>query len=383
MNPSLDCAVAGQCGGCAWILKPYEQQLEEKRQGLAQRWLQAGLPQEALDSMELHSVGQGGLRDRTDLSMRRGPEGDVLGLWDKDRGQLVDVGACPQLSEPLRAWAVALRQDLPPISRASLRLRCSPQGERGLWVDASNEDIKALLDEGAWLRRQMAQAVVEMGQRRKVVVELEGSLKLRKPELRPWLTTWIQPEARGVPLYGPVGGFTQPGVESNRALVHRITALVAAIAAPRWLELGCGQGNFTLPLASMSDGVVGVEVDPLARQGLLRSAQEAGLEEKITLARANMHRADQAARDLLGESDAVLVDPPRSGLGAFVEVLLEADPASAPRDLIYVSCFADSLVEDLGRLCAAGGWRPLSLWGLDQFPQSPHAEWVVHLRRQA
>jgi 23S rRNA (uracil1939-C5)-methyltransferase len=374
----LWCEVAGRCGGCPWIGRPFAAQREEKVASLIGLWREARLGEEALGALSLRSVGEGGLRDRTDLSAREG----VLGLWDQAREALVPVGACPQLSPRLRAFAVSLAGDLPPVGRASLRLRVAPDGALGLWVDAANVDIKALLDEGAWLRRQRARAFVELGQRNKEVVEGEGgALRLGKPALRPWFLTWVGEERRPTPLYGPVGGFTQPGVEANRALVEEVMALAAPLGAARWLELGCGQGNFTLPLAAQAQEVRGVEVEPLAREGLARAAQEARLGERIRLAKANMHRADEAARALLEGVDAALVDPPRAGLGAFVEVLRGAAPGEGPRDLIYVSCYAESLVGDLAALCAGGLWRPVAARGVDQFPQSPHAEWIVHLRR--
>jgi 23S rRNA (uracil1939-C5)-methyltransferase len=280
------CAVAGICGGCPWIGRPYADQLGAKRAHLRALWREAGLPDPG--EVPIASAGEDGLRDRADLAFRRVDGVPVLGLWDLSGERLVDVGDCPAASPALRAFLATLRADPPPIDRASLRLRVSPGGRRGLWIDAANADIKALLDEGAWLRRRLADSVVEMGQRRKPLVD-EDRLRLSKDhELLPWFRTWIGDQP--VRLYGPVGGFTQAGHAVNRLLVSRAAALAAATGARRWLELGAGHGNFTLPLAAAGE-VVALEIDPLAREGLERAAEEAGLVERVQVLAGDVHRA--------------------------------------------------------------------------------------------
>jgi tRNA/tmRNA/rRNA uracil-C5-methylase (TrmA/RlmC/RlmD family) len=132
----------------------------------------------------------------------------------------------------------------------------------------------------------------------------------------------------------------------------------------RWLEYGAGNGNLTLPLAAVSEGVAALEVDPLAIAGLAQGAAAAGLTDKVRVLR----RAEPAP--------AALVDPPRAGLGPFLPELLRL----APEELLYVSCHGPALVGDLGPLWEAG-YRPRRLTGVDSFPQSPHAEWVLWLSR--
>jgi len=383
MEQGLACTVAGRCGGCPSISTPYAEQLTHKRDALVAAWREAGLPEAALEALTVHSAGAGGLRDRTDLTFQRVEGAPVLGLWALDRQELVPVGACPMASDALRAFMVDLAADPPPIDRASLRLRVAPDGRRGLWIDAANADIKVLLDEEAWLTRQLASAHVEMGQRRKTLFVAEDRLRLQKnPELHPWFQTWVD-GADGltpVPLFGTVGGFSQPGLATNRLLVERVLGRVRPLGAVRWLELGAGSGNFTLPLASVAAEVTAAETDPLARQGLERSAAEAGLSDRIDAISANMHRADGHLIGLVAAADAIFADPPRSGLRAFVDALAAVGSGEGPRDLVYVSCFADSLIADLARL-AELGWGAVSVEGIDQFPQTEHGEWLVHLQR--
>lgn len=365
---SLDCAHGQRCGGCPWIGRPLRAQQADK---LAQLLALAAGPlrgalEAAVSAGGLHSLGEGGLRDRADLRL----EGGRLGLWSLDGAELVDLSACPMMSPALAGWFEQVRADLPPVARAGLRLRVSPSGAQGLWLDLANLDTKALLDEGAWLRRAAERAVIELGQRRKRLT-LGEPLRLGNPELLPWFETWLSAE-RPTPLFGPVGGFSQPSLAGNRVLVGLIRDLAVAVGErlrarglpQRWLEYGAGNGNLTLPLAAVSEGVAALEVDPLAIAGLAQGAAAAGLTDKVRVLR----RAEPAP--------AALVDPPRAGLGPFLPELLRL----APEELLYVSCHGPALVGDLGPLWEAG-YRPRRLTGVDSFPQSPHAEWVLWLSR--
>lgn len=383
MFPALDCPQAGRCGGCPWIERPWADQRAAKLDALAAAWGEAGLP--GADGATLRDVGPGEVRDRADLSFRRGEAGAVLGLWDRERGGLVPVGACPMATPALRAMLVALADDPPPVDRASLRARVAPDGAWGLWVDAANEDIKALLDEQRWLLRWRERAFVELGQRRKPLGLTDAGLPrlIKHTELRPWFQTWLptpEGDLRPVPLYGTVGGFTQAGHAANRLLVERVSALIDASGARRWLELGAGQGNFTLPLAARAEAVTAVEMDRDACQGLERSAAEAGLDDRVDVVAANMHRHDGTLAALLEGIDAIFVDPPRSGLLATLDALAALPEDKRPAALLYVSCFLESLTHDLQALTQLG-WVIRHVEGVDQFPQSPHAEWIVLLGR--
>ncbi len=374
---SVHCGVAGRCGGCPWIGRPYDEQLEAKRAHLRGLWRDAGLPADVVADPPIASAGEAGLRDRMDVAWRRVDGLPVLGMWDVENATLVDVGPCPAASAPLRAFLQWLRADTPPIDRASLRLRVDPDGVRGLWIDAANVDVKALMDEGDWLRRLLAAGVVvEIGQRRKPLYAdaEDGRLRLSKDvALRPWFRTWIGD--RAVPLYGPVGGFSQPSLAANRLLVERVVALCVATGARRYLELGAGNGNLTLPLAGAGTEVTALELDGTARAGLERSAAEAGV--SVAVVAADVHRA-AGLGPLIDAADAVLADPPRSGLRGFVDALAAREVL--PPHLVYVACHADSLVADAARL-AALGYAPVVVEGVDQFPQSPHIEWLVRFDR--
>ena len=368
----LDCGLAGRCGGCPWAGRSLHDQRAERLGELGRLWRAVGLDLGVLERAVVHGVGLAGLRDRVDLGLVRGPEGAALGLRELGGRAVLDVQSCPMLSAELQSWVDDLRADLPPVSLASLRLRVGPQGQRGLWLDMANTEIKALLDEGAWLARRLAAgAVVELGQRHRAVVSAQGQVRLGEPQLHPWFQTWVGEDERPAPLYSAVASFSQPGFACNRALVRRVRAAVRAAAVPSWVEIGCGSGNLTLPLAAEVEQVLALDVDALALAGLARGLAASGLEDRVRVERASL--ASPHLPWLEGASGALL-DPPRSGLGPAVGALLQRRPQA----IVYVSCHGPSMVEDLGRL-AAGGYAVVSLEGVDQFPHTPHGEWVMRL----
>lgn len=354
----LNCSYASVCAGCDWLLKPHDSQTAAKVASLREVWKAGALPE-----IEFRSAGPGGTRDRVDLMYDRGS----LGLFNQFRTGLVDLQGCPQMSPALETWFQEFRAIKWPIARGSIRLRVSPAGARGVWLDFANVDVKTLLDERKTLDRLLAMgAVVEIGQRRKRLVDRDGRLRLDDPVLEPWFETYIG--SRAVSLYSTIGTFTQPGFRVNRMLVDEVMSFAGG--AERAAEFGSGIGNFTLPLAHVAKHVDAYEVDSLALEGLSRTLAEQNI-ANVTIHPGNFQGDKALALDFSG-ADLLLVDPPRSGLMKFIEPVV----AARPRALVYVSCFAESFAQDSARLTETG-YKLEKLTIVDQFPQSRHFETVA------
>jgi len=141
------------------------------------------------------------------------------------------------------------------------------------------------------------------------------------------------------------------------------------------LDLYCGVGLFTLPLARRFSRVVGVEGNRAAAAYARRNLSDAGLSHaRVEAAGVADWFARRAGREG-GGFDFVLLDPPRTG----------AEPATIagilalrPRRVSYVSCDPATLARDL-RALLEGGFRITSVRAFDMFPQTHHVETVVHL----
>lgn len=155
-------------------------------------------------------------------------------------------------------------------------------------------------------------------------------------------------------------------------LIETATANAAGAAA---LDLYCGVGLFTLPLAKKFERVVGVEASGKAIDFAAKSVENARA-ENVLLVREDVN--EWLSQNRSETIDFVLLDPPRAGTEKeIVESLLVINPS----EISYVSCEPSTLARDLRVLCD-GGYRIESIVALDLFPQTHHVETVVRLKRE-
>ncbi len=333
----------------------------------------------SLPKIHFKTIGESSQRDRVDLTIDNRSGEYRLGLFNQDYSEIVDLTNCPQLSKALQEWLHDFRHLKPEIMRGSVRLRVSPSGQRGVWLDLANVDVKKLLDDPIFLRALKAQAFVEIGQKRKALIEKDGQLKLGNPQPHPWFETyiWENEQLRAQPLLGCIGGFTQPGFAANRALVEVVLKILKTLKVKRAIEFGSGVGNFTLPLASFCETVDALELEPLACESLSQNLVNSGLQHKVTIHQGDFQKLSARQIYNFSEAQLVFVDPPRSGLKDFLSPLYTS-PIDKPNHFIYVSCFLESFLEDIQKLRSLG-YRCEEITLVDQFPQTPHIEIVALL----
>lgn len=171
--------------------------------------------------------------------------------------------------------------------------------------------------------------------------------------------------------------FIQVNAGLNVRMIARTLDLLDAQPDDRVLDLFCGLGNFTLPLARTVREVVGVEGDA----GLVARARDNALRNR--LGNARFHAAD-LAQDLRGQPwmregfQRLLLDPPRSG----ADVVLKQLPLQGLQRIVYVSCHPGSLARDAGYLVNERGWALRAAGVMDMFPQTAHVESIAMFERQ-
>ena len=164
--------------------------------------------------------------------------------------------------------------------------------------------------------------------------------------------------------------FIQVNAELNRALVGHVVALLELDGQSEVLDLYCGLGNFTLPLARRAAHVVGVEGEP----ELVARARDNAVLNGIT--NVEFHSANLAGADFGAATWAqrryshALLDPPRVGAREALPLLARI----GLKRLIYVSCHPGSLARDLGMLVHDFGFELLAAGVADMFPQTSHIE---------
>ncbi len=252
---------------------------------------------------------------------------------------------------------------------------------------------------GLELKRRVAQIEVAVAENVTALVlrvldePLEADLtKLREFESRHGVALYLQPAGLdsvrplsppAVPLnYGLPGlqagiefaptDFVQVNGELNRLMVARALELLEPRATDRALDLFCGLGNFSLPLAQNLAQVTAVEGDA----ALVRRAEANAARNGIGNVRfhvANLSVEELRAAWAAERYDLVLLDPPRAG----AREVLSLAASSRPRRIVYVSCHAGTFARDAGILAEQLGYRLVAAGIMDMFPHTSHVESIA------
>jgi 23S rRNA (uracil1939-C5)-methyltransferase len=174
----------------------------------------------------------------------------------------------------------------------------------------------------------------------------------------------------GVVLEFDAADFVQVNAQVNADLVATAVGWLGVERDERVVDLFCGIGNFTLPLATRAADVLGVEsADELVRRAR-SNAQLNGLAARARFATADLYAPlPPDVGSMFDGVRKVLLDPPRTGAGAVLGPL-----AKSPVERIaYVSCHPVSFARDALALRKAG-FVLTKVRVFDMFPQTTHVE---------
>jgi 23S rRNA (uracil1939-C5)-methyltransferase len=354
------CPYVPECGGCAWQHLDYSAQLEAKESTLRQTLARiGGFDGASLDIRPILASPEWGYRHR--LTLRVGGE-QRLGFYQHRSHRLVEIARCRIADEAVNLHLDVARDWLRGVSTTVRRLEIASSRDRRVVFVANAEG--AFRHDGAY-HQKFLRAHPSVG----------GIVLFGKGWRRAFGKPLFDLEIEGGLVLESQGGFTQVNPEANRRLVETVLHLAAPNERDRVLDLYCGAGNFTLPLARRVHQVLGVEADPGSVAQARRNADRARLTNCRFLERASA----AAARGLADSGDRfslVVLDPPRSGAADVVAHLA----ALASDRLVYVSCNPATLARDLRRL-AQLGFALGRVQPIDLFPQTYHVEAVAHLTR--
>jgi len=174
--------------------------------------------------------------------------------------------------------------------------------------------------------------------------------------------------------FGPQD-FFQVNSSINRQMVPRAVELLKLTGKERVLDLFCGLGNFTLPIARHAAHVTGVEGDLVMVRRARETAIVNGIENTEYFACNLMGTALELKTEpwLKQQYDCILLDPPRSGAKEIIE---HFGKLKAKR-IVYVSCHPATLARDAGKLVHTHGYKLLGAGVMDMFPQTAHVESIA------
>lgn len=166
--------------------------------------------------------------------------------------------------------------------------------------------------------------------------------------------------------------FIQVNAGMNRRMIARALELLDPQPEDSVLDLFCGLGNFTLPIARRAGSVVGVEGEAALVARSRENAVRNGLENTEFFA-ADLAADQRAAPWATKRYGKLLLDPPRSGAAAVLDYL----PRKDTHRIVYVSCHPGSLARDAGTLVERHGFRLEAAGVMDMFPHTAHVESIA------
>jgi len=369
------CPVFGRCGGCSWQHIEYEQQLLAKQQILAETlWRGARVAGECVRPV-IPSPAQYGYRSRVQFKLHGSAGSLRIGFFRSNSHLVEDVGAgcaiaLPVINTTLAALRVVLESCSAVSSIPQISIDCAEEGVIAV-VTCSGCDQSAV---AAFFLERRADLLPLTG----VFLNTGGKAlqKLYGDDQLAYTLPAASPAAKACQMAYQPGGFSQVNRDQNRAMLGLVRQLACFQGSERVLDLYCGNGNFSLPIAGEVATVTGIE-----EYALSIAAAEANRTEN-GIANAEFICADAAA-GLKGIAaagrrfDTVILDPPRSGAAEAVPGLCRLNPAR----IIYVSCDPSTLARDCG-LLAESGYRVRECVPVDMFPQTYHLESVTLLQKQ-
>jgi 23S rRNA (uracil1939-C5)-methyltransferase len=358
------CQLFGECGGCQYQHLPYPEQLELKEEQVQE--LLGRLARKSPFHMLplIPSPDDRGYRIRAQFKagMREGKK--LLGFYSWRTHRVVDVRECPLLDPTaneilrgLREW-MSERIDVP-VRGADIQV--SPDERKGV-VCVSLEGSAGLQTAEEVGNIRGVKGVVMQGRQR----TSWGDLDMRYD----WPKIGDAEELRT-----RTGGesFIQVNPRQNFNLMRSVVEWADLTGKEKVLDLFCGSGNLTLPLAQRAGRVWGVDQD---RQAVLYAAENARANRLSNCIFVAANAADGIGRvgKESGPLDVAVLDPPRVGAHEVLKPLASL----RPRNILYISCEPPTLARDLARLIDLD-YRVEKVQPLDMFPQTYHIEVLVKL----
>ncbi len=176
-------------------------------------------------------------------------------------------------------------------------------------------------------------------------------------------------EPQGIRVTFQSQDFTQVNPDLNQAMIQQALALMALDKQDKVLDLFCGLGNFSMPLAQHAGEVIGVEGEQAMVQRATQNAQDNGI-DNIRFYAADLFEPQQDAAWMQQHYTKVLLDPPRSG----AEEIIHGLKHLKPQLILYVSCNPATLARDAGILVNQYGYELQKAGAMDMFPHTAHVE---------
>ena len=377
-EPSADridakCEAFGRCGGCSLQHVSEDYQRNIKAQTLKDNLERIGKvePETWLEPM---TGPIWGYRRRARLAVKDVPaKGRVLvGFRERHAPFVTDMHRCEVLAEPVDGLIDELSEL---VAKLSIRARL-PQIEIAV-ADNGVAMVFRVLDTPS---DSDLQHLIGFGQAQDCRIYLQpgglDSLQLIQPTDINVPLNYTLPEFDIQIDFEPID-FVQVNSDINQRMVKFAIEQLAPGSEDRVLDLFCGIGNFSLPLARRAGSVLGIEGEKSLVLRAAENAKKNGL-ENVEFRVADLSKIDGSEPWVKAGCDRLLLDPARSGAA---EVVAQIDLLK-PLRIVYVSCHPGTLARDAGVLVHEQGYRLETAGIIDMFPHTAHVESIAVFTRK-
>jgi 23S rRNA (uracil1939-C5)-methyltransferase len=358
------CAHFGICGGCSMQHLEPAQQIVFKQKQLLDQLARIGKVQPdevAAPIVALGSEDVWGYRRRARLGAKRVPKkgGAIVGFRERNTHFVTPLERCevldPRIGEKLPALRALIDSLSIPDRVPQVEIACADRVALvfRLLDPASDADLEKLAAFGA---REGFDIYLQTG----------GPATIRPlTEAAPLA---YSPDGSELRLRFEPTDFIQVNGRISQQTVNQALDWLALSPGERVLELFCGLGNFSLPLAARGAQVIAAEGETGLVQRARENAQRNSLE--VRFEKADLFKTGADAPWLQPAFDKLLLDPPRAGAREILPVVA----ARRPQRIVYVSCHPGTLARDAGMLVHEHGYRLARAGVLDMFPHTSHVE---------
>jgi 23S rRNA (uracil1939-C5)-methyltransferase len=358
------CPVFGRCGSCQWQHIQYGRQLEAKHEILADALERIGRQKDADVSATVGSPQTYGWRTTVDLAYETMGENARVGFYSRGGPDIVPITNCPVATDEINTRIARLAEA---IAAAGLKAG----GEVKLVAGIGDRVSAHLVPKGS--------AAVGKGQARRfcetaALSGIEITTKRGTSAFGDSVVSYPGWNGTGqIGLFCRPSGFVQANPDANRELINRLLSF--DLADKDVLELYCGIGNLTVPMAAARARMTGVEASRTSVEDAGKTVKAIGL-AGVRFVVSDVHYALSEGPIRRAQWDVIVLDPPRTGARGVMEQIsdLGAD------EIIYISCSPPTLARDLSVLTERG-WRLVSVDPIDMFPQTFHVEALCRLVR--
>ena len=372
ITPSVErvepkCVHYSMCGGCVQQHLDSSSQLAYKQSQLLENFARIA----KVEVPKVLPPLQGEIwnyRRRARLGARWVPQKSrtLVGFRERNDNKLADIRSCQVLREPLSSLIDPLGQLL---GRLTVRDKV-PQVEAAVADNITALVIRILED----LTATDLELLHEFRREHHVQIYLQREGYDSITPLHPESAIPLNYELSqlGLKFEFLPNDFIQVNADLNQRMIAKALEILAVDKNDQVLDLFCGLGNFSLPIAQRASTVLGIEGEVSLVERARHNARLNNL-TNVEFMVANLFEEHKDSRFAKRKFNKVLLDPPRAGAREILPVIAKC---GAER-VVYVPCHPGTLARDAGILVHELGYTLKTAGVLDMFPHTAHVESIA------